>query len=280
MPGTGRSEGARHDEFVERLRPAVLRAAAFARSLEGTVANAPKLHEASLVKQALTMADLGTQEIILKALLECFPDVSLAAEEDTETVDAFPKKADAQVVIDPIDGTLRSYLEASGPYAVIVGLAIRGIYRAALVSLPREGLFFDGTKGLGAYAVVSGRKRRPVSVACDGNRVLVSHGMPESVMDVLRTRNYEVIPACGGAVSVAPLIKGVCAGVRWSDTDLGISIRGRVGVLIAREAGALVRAVNGAEFPDDMQTPCATLLVCSEPAQLEHLDEALATIRT
>ena len=110
MPGTGRSEGARHDEFVERLRPAVLRAAAFARSLEGTVANAPKLHEASLVKQALTMADLGTQEIILKALLECFPDVSLAAEEDTETVDAFPKEADAQVVIDPIDDEIaRAY---------------------------------------------------------------------------------------------------------------------------------------------------------------------------
>jgi fructose-1,6-bisphosphatase/inositol monophosphatase family enzyme len=279
MPGTGQSDGARHDEFVEKLWPAVKRAAAFALDLEGTVANAPKLHETSPVKQALTVADIGTQEIILKALLECFPDVSLAAEEDTETVDEFPMEADAQVVIDPIDGTLRSYLEASGPYAVIVGLAIRGIYRAALVSLPREGLFFDATLGQGACAVVSGRSRRPVRTTCDGNRVLVSHGMPESVMDALRSRNYLVIPACGGAVSIAPLIKGVCAGVRWSDTDLGISIRGRVGVLIAREAGALVRAANGAEFPADLQTPCATLLVCSEPSQLEHLDEALATMQ-
>ncbi len=278
MSGTSRIERACHGEFAEKLGPAVRCAAEFARSLEGRVSNAPKLNETSAVKQALTSADVGTQEIILKALLELYPDVCLAAEEDTELVAEFPQDADAQVVIDPIDGTLRSYLEASGPYAVIVGLAVRGIYRAALVSLPREGLFFDGTLGQGAFAMGSGRVRRPIRAACDGNRVLVSHGMPESVMDALRSRNYEVIPACGGAVAVAPLVKGVCAGVRWSDSELGISIRGRVGVLIAREGGALVRAANGSEFPDDMQTQSATLLVASEPSQLEHLDEALATM--
>jgi hypothetical protein len=77
---------------------------------------------------------------------------------------------------------------------------------------------------------------------------------------------------------VAPLVQGVCAGVRWADTALGISIRGRVGVLIAREAGALVRAANGIEFPEDMETPSSTLLVASDPKQLEHLDEALAAV--
>jgi fructose-1,6-bisphosphatase/inositol monophosphatase family enzyme len=278
MSGTSRIESARHEGFVERLRPAIQRAAEFARELEGRVTNAPKLNETSAVKQALTTADTGAQEIILQALLEYFPDVSLAAEEDTKTVAAFPEAADEQVVIDPIDGTLHSYLEASGPYAVIVGLAVRSLYRAAIVSLPREGLFYDGTFGQGAYVTVSGRARRPVRASPDGNRVLVSHGMPESVMDDLRSRDYVVVPACGGAVSVAPLIKGVCAGVRRSETSLGISIRGRVGVLIAREAGALVRAANGATFPNDMQTPSATLLIGSDPKHLEHLDEALATI--
>jgi fructose-1,6-bisphosphatase/inositol monophosphatase family enzyme len=271
-----RVERARYDRFAEKLLPAVQRAAAFARSLEGKVPNAPKLDETSAVKQALTLADVGTQEIILQALLEHFPEVCLAAEEDTETVAAFPKDAEAQVVIDPIDGTLRSYLESSGPYAVIVGLAIRGIYRAALVSLPREGLCFEGARGQGAYVTAGGRARRRVRAAADGNRVLVSHGMPDAAAEVLRSRDYEVISACGGAVSVAPLVEGVCAGVRWADTSLGISIRGRVGVLIAREGGALVRAATGSEFPEDMQTPSATLLVASDPSQLDHLDEALA----
>jgi fructose-1,6-bisphosphatase/inositol monophosphatase family enzyme len=273
-----RVEQLRYEAFAEKLRPAIQRAAAFARGLEGKVSNSPKLGESSAVKQALTAADVGTQEIILEALLEHFPDVCLAAEEDTETVSAFPLDADARVVIDPIDGTLRSYLEASGPYAVIVGLAIRGLYRAALVSLPREGLCFDAVQGQGAYAAAHDKARARVRAAADGNRVYVSHGMPESVAEVLRSRDYEVVSACGGAVAVAPLVEGVCAGLRWADTELGISIRGRVGVLIAREAGALVGSTNGASFPEDMETPAATLLVASKPEQLEHLDEALAAV--
>ena len=263
------------DRFVEAMRPAVASAGALARSLEGRVQNAPKLEESTAVKQAMTIADADTQEIVLKALLEQFPDVCLAAEEDTETVAAFPKDSRAKVVIDPIDGTLRSYLEASGPYAVIVGLAVSEIYRASLVALPREGVMFDATSGQGAYATVAGRSRRAVQATPDGNRILVSHGMPEEVSEALRQRDYEVIPACGGAVSVAPLLKGVCAGVRKAPGPLGISIRGRVGVLISREGGALVQAAGGAEFPVDMQGASETLLVASSPVHLDHLNEAL-----
>ncbi|MCZ6766962.1 MAG: hypothetical protein O7D32_08515 [bacterium] len=274
----GPIEPARYDAFAEKLLPAVHQAAAFARGLEGRVRNSPKPGESSAVKQALTPADVGTQEILLEALLEHFPEVCLAAEEDTETVAAFPKDADAQVVIDPIDGTLRSYLEASGPYAVIVGLAIRGLYHSALVSLPREGLYFDAVRGRGAYAGATGVARKPVRSAADGKCVYVSHGMPAAAAEVLRSHDYQVVPACGGAVAVAPLVPGVCAGLRWAETALGISIRGRVGVLIAREAGALVGAANGVAFPEDMETPASTLLVASHPEQLEHLDEALAAV--
>ncbi|MFT5443210.1 MAG: fructose-1,6-bisphosphatase/inositol monophosphatase family enzyme [Myxococcota bacterium] len=263
------------DQFVELMTPAVVRAGTLARSLEGRVSNSPKRDEVSDVKQALTLADTGTQEIILKALLEHYPEVCLAAEEDTETVDAFPKDADAQVVIDPIDGTLRSYLEGTGPYAVIVGVAVREVFQASLVSLPREGIVLDATRGRGAYKTVGGRSRRSVRAETDGNRILVSHGMPSAVSDVLRAKGYEVVPSCGGAVSVAPLIKGVCAGVRFADTPVGVSIRGRVGVLIAREGGALVRAAAGADFPDDLTTRRPTVLLASEPQQLDDLDDAL-----
>ena len=261
--------------FTEAMRPVVARAAALARGLEGRVANAPKIAETSAVKQAMTAADAGTQEIILKGLLEHFPEVCLAAEEDTETVDAFPKDARGQVVVDPIDGTLHSYLEASGPYAVIVGLAVRGIYQAGLVSLPREGIAFDGTASGGAFVTVSGRSRMAVRASDDGRRVLVAHGIPEEACDSLRSRDYEVIRACGGAVSVAPLIKGVCAGLRYHDSALGISIRGRAGLVIAREAGALTRTSDGSDFPNDMQTPSKSLLVVSDPRQLDDLGAAL-----
>jgi fructose-1,6-bisphosphatase/inositol monophosphatase family enzyme len=262
-------------EFAERMAPAVRAAASLAHSMEGRVQNAPKADESTAVKQALTEADTATQEVILGSLFEHFPGVSLAAEEDTESVSKFPEHGDAKVIIDPIDGTLHSYLEGSGPYAVIVGLAIHGLYECGLVSLPREGIHFEGCRGRGAYSLTNGRERRPARATADGNRILVSHGMPVGVSAALLERGYEVIPACGGAVSVAPMIKGVRAGLRWAAGPGGISIRGRVGVLIAREAGALVAAVGGKEFPSDMETPSATLIVASDPDDLEVLNGAL-----
>ncbi len=270
---------ARYQQFAAKLAPAVSRAAVLARSLEGRVVNSPKADEISAVKRALTVADTETQEIILEALLEHFPEVCLAAEEDTQSVAEFPRDAEARVVIDPIDGTLHSYLEAGGPYAVIVGLAVLGIYEAALVALPREGLCFDATLGFGAYATTNSKARKRVRAGADGNRVLVSHGMPDAVAERLRSLDYEVAFACGGAVAVAPLIEGVCAGVRWASTPVGISVRGRVGALIAREAGALVRTADGDEFPVDMQTPSPTMVVASDPSQLDELQEALALAR-
>ena len=75
---------------------------------------------------------------------------------------------------------------------------------------------------------------RPVRAEADGRRILVSHGMPGAVSDYLMAKGFEVIPSCGGAVSVAPLIRGVRAGVRWSSNGgVGVSIRGRIGSLIA-----------------------------------------------
>ena len=59
-----------------------------------------------------------------------------------------------------------------------------------------------------------------------------------AVSEFLRDHGCEVVSSCGGAVSVAPLIPGVRAGVRWAGSETGVSIRGRIGVLIAREAGA------------------------------------------
>jgi fructose-1,6-bisphosphatase/inositol monophosphatase family enzyme len=276
VPGT-QNKATGLSEFAKQMAPAVRAAAGLAHSMEGRVHNSPKLDEPTAVKQALTEADTATQEIILQSLLEHFPNVGLAAEEDTDSVARFPPEAEAMVIIDPIDGTLNSYIEAGGPYAVIVGLAIRGRYESGLVSLPREGLHFEGTRGRGAYCLTNGRNHGPARADPDGNRVLVSHQMPAGVISALVDRGYEVIPACGGAVSVAPLIKGVRAGLRYAGNPTGVSIRGRVGIVIAREAGALVTNMEGDEFPEDMDTPEETLIVSSDFEDLQRLKDAFRT---
>ena len=265
-------------DFTRALLPALRKAAALARSLEGRVPNQPKTSEATAVKQALTEGDTAAQEVLLARLLEEFPEVCLEAEEDTAHVSRFPATADATVVIDPIDGTLHSYLEGTGPYSIIVGLVQGGVYRAALVGLPREGLFFHAEIGCGAQMARATGASRVARVDASGSRVLVSHGTPEAVVERLREAGLDPVPASGGAVSVAPLIAGVRAGLRFVPKGSGISIRGRVGALISREAGAWVRGRRGASFPDDMKSDAPALLVAASEGDIALLDDALDAV--
>jgi fructose-1,6-bisphosphatase/inositol monophosphatase family enzyme len=264
------------------MLPALRQAAAITRALEGRVINSPKEREATPSKAAFTMADTAAQETLLVTVLERFPFVSLEAEEDTPTVHRFPPQAEARVVIDPIDGTLHSYLEGRGPYAIMVGLAVAGRMEAALVALPREGLFFDATRGNGARMARAGGVPRFVQLPAPepGRRVLVSHELPERAKDRLRARGYEVVHGAGGAISVAPLVPGVCAGLRIAHRKASISSRGRIGILIATEAGALVRCESGKEFPSELDVPARALLVAARRDDMEALEEALAAAGT
>ncbi len=273
MPPGNESAG-----FARAMTPAVLRAAGVAPSLEGRVRNVPKQAEEDAVKQALTEADTAAQEVILESLIELYPEVSLAAEEDTPTVARFVESSSSLVIIDPIDGTLHSYLEARGPYAVIVGLAVERELHSAVVALPREGQLFladregpaERTTSKGAY-----RKAKP---RADGDRVLVSHSMPKRVLEALCAEGLTPTPACGGAIAVAPLIRGVRAGLRYygGKRKRGISIRGRVGALIARQAGVHLEADGRRPFPMHLDEHTRTLRLAAEADDLPVLAGALA----
>ncbi len=280
LPNTAMQDSSFPSDFVRALAPALRQAAAIARSLEGRVSNRPKAGEATAVKAALTIADTASQEALLIPLLEHFPQVKLEAEEDTPSVSRFSESEDALVIIDPIDGTLRFYLEALGPYAVMIGLAIGDRYEASLVALPREQLCFDAVRGRGARVHKNDAAAKAVTLGePTGNRVLVSHNLPTSAVERLRDLGYEVAAAAGGAISVAPLMPGVCAGLRLvRENAEGVSIRGRIGALISAEAGALVTGASG-PFPSGIRTPAPALLIATTPKTLAHLQDALSTIQ-
>ena len=263
--------------FAVTMTPAVQRAAATARALEGRVTNSPKASEETAIKQALTEADTRAQEVILEALAEHYPQASLEAEEDTPRVKDFPEAADALVIIDPIDGTLQSYLEGLGPYATIVGLAIERRMHSALVALPREGLLFRGSSGGGAELIDEFDGLRPVKASADGDRIFVSHNVPTHIRAALAAEGFEVIPACGGAVSVAPLFPGVRAGLRIvpRTSESGLSVRGRVGLTIAHEAGAFIRGDRGKAFHDDLDAPHWTLSLTAEEQDQDLLHKVM-----
>ena len=264
------------EAFVRVLFPALRQAASIARALEGRVPNRPKSGAPSDVKAALTVADTAAQEALLVPLFEHFPDVALEAEDDTPTARRFPAAAPRLVVVDPIDGTLRSYLDGLGPYGVLVGLALDGRYEAALVALPREGLFFTGVRGRGARAGRAGGRLRPARLDRGGRRVMVSYETPAGVRERLWARGFEVVQGCGGAIAVAPLIPGLAGGLRLAAPGESISRRGRIGALVAGEAGARLGGEDGRGFPDALDAPARALLVARDDAVLDDLRFALA----
>ena len=71
------------------------------------------------------------------------------------------------------------------------------------------------------------------------------------------------------------MIPGVRAGLRVGLTAEGISIRGRIGVLIARCAGARLGCEGGRDFPEAIDEPARALLVAASEEDLEILRDAL-----
>lgn len=252
--------------FVRVLAPAMAQAAAIASALEGRVPNVPKPGAATAVKAALTIADTASQETLLIPLAREFGAARLEAEEDTSSVALFDGSNDRQrIVIDPIDGTLHFYLGGAGPYAVMAGLAIDGRYEAALVALPREGWVFEAVRRGGAQrAQPAQAPREPATLARDGDTLLLSDGVPDVMADRLVARGFVVRRACGGAVAVAPLLPGIRGGLRIAKAAT-ISTRGRIGLLIAAEAGATITTGSGEPFPSEIDAPASSLIVADAP---------------
>lgn len=252
-------------EFVRTLWPALDQAAAIATALQGRVPNVPKPGEATPVKAALTIADTAAQEALLVPLLARFRAARLEAEESTQTVELFTGAvASHRIVVDPIDGTLHFYLAGRGYYAVMAGLAIDDRFEAAVLALPREALRFEAVRGepahrgrLGAAAV------EPARCSPDGDGLLLGDAVPDAVAARLRADGFTIDRACGGAVSLAPLVPGVRGGLRLSKYAT-ISGRGRIGAFIARQAGARVETVEGEPFPDSLDAPATSLVVAAD----------------
>ena len=145
------------------------------------------------------------------------------------------------------------------------------------MALPRERLLFRGTSGAGAEVIVEGGDPEPAVASADGNGIIVSHNAPAHVRAALEAEGFEVVPGCGGAVAVAPLLPGVRAGLRFvsPESEAGLSVRGRVGLMIAREAGASIQGDRGEVFPDDLDTAHWTVSLAADPGDQQLLREIM-----
>ncbi len=84
-------------------------------------------------------ADGQAQEIILKHILQHFPQDALCAEEATSSLADRPEvKSERLWVVDPIDGT-RGFAMKNGEFSVMIGFVDRGAIGAGVVAQPAVG---------------------------------------------------------------------------------------------------------------------------------------------
>lgn len=90
---------------------------------------------------ALTLADLSVQELLVAALRDMGPTVRrcrLEAEEKSGDLAAFARESDWVLAIDPIDGT-RQYRDRTGGYAVMLHARTADTIHYSLVYFPEDG---------------------------------------------------------------------------------------------------------------------------------------------
>ena len=159
--------------------PPVLRwAGAIARRLRGFNIGLAGKSSGSAATDALTLADLSLQELIVSALRDCDPifrHCRIDAEESTGDLGKFPSEADLTIGIDPIDGT-KKYRDGQGPYSIMLHLRSRSTVLYSLVYQPEQ-----GSEGWWVEA----RDERIVSGPDDHTR---------SATDVLRSLPVSLVP--------------------------------------------------------------------------------------
>ena len=136
-------ELARITAALQRHLPAALRwSGAVARRLRQFNVALSGKSSGSATTDALTLADLSVQELLVAALRDCDPvfrTCRIEAEESTGDLDRFASTGMYTIALDPIDGTKQYRDHTGNGYSVILTLRSRETVHYSLVFVPESG---------------------------------------------------------------------------------------------------------------------------------------------
>lgn len=96
----------------------------------------------------VTEVDHAAEAVIIKTLLEAYPQHAILAEESGK--EHGNQQSEYQWIVDPLDGTT-NFIHGLPVYAVSIALAHRGVVQQAVVFDPTRNDLFHASKGRGAY---------------------------------------------------------------------------------------------------------------------------------
>ncbi len=190
-------------------------------------------------------ADLAAEKAVIETILKHHPDHAILAEESGQR-----GESGCEWIIDPLDGT-RNYLSGYPHFCVSIGIKERDRLEHGVVYDPIRQEMFTASRGAGA--AVNNRRIR-VSATSSFETAILGTGLPQRSESKRPTHQ----------ASIAALTAEACA-VRHSGSaalDLAYVASGRLdafweyglmewdiaaGVLLVREAGGMVSAIDGGE---------------------------------
>ena len=197
------------------------------------------------VGNIVTEMDHASERLILGGIRRAFPDHAIVAEESGAS-----GEADCRWHVDPLDGTV-NYAHGFPLWSVSIGFEIRGRLEAGVVYCPGLGDLYEASRGHGAR-----RNGKPIRVSGTKrlDKALLVSGFPYNwklKIQALKAwgafvRRAQAIRRLGSAALDLCLIADGRLDGYW-ERGLG-SWDLAAGVLIAREAGAVVTDLRGKRF--------------------------------
>lgn len=206
----------------------------------------------------VSRADIAAEQIIRETLMEARPNYGWLAEEGGEIAGTDPTR---RWIVDPLDGTT-NFLHGLPHWAVSIALEHKGEVVAGVVFDAAKDEMFFAEKGIGAWMNqsrlrVSGRSRMIESIFATGLPFGGRSDLPETLQDLAR-----IMPTCAGvrrwgaaALDMTYVAAGRYDGFwerRLNAWDMA------AGIVIAREAGALIEPLNPeGNILDDGEVICS-----------------------
>ena len=210
----------------------------------------------------VTKADIAAERILKEELLGARPNYGWLGEEGGAAKGEDPTR---RWIVDPLDGTT-NFLHGLPHWAVSIGLEHKGEMVAGVIYDPAKDEMFFAEKGQGAWLNdsqrlrVSGRRRIDEAIFATGVPFGAKKTLPATIRDLSR-----LMPLCAGvrrwgaaALDLAYVAAGRYDGF-WERELNAWDLA--AGLIIAREAGALVEAIRPGEDP----LGSGTVLCANEP---------------
>lgn len=199
-----------------------------------------------------TNADLASENFIIEEILKQYPDHGVLSEERGE----IKSRSEFTWVVDPLDGT-KEYIRGLPFFDVAIGLEYQKEIIASAIYRPAEKYLYSAAKGQGAY--LNGNKIH-VSDTTNIRDSFVYAYLPGCDMDagtcemqwgklikidmnVYRLRSYTDVNTalCWVAQGGCEAFVNISDPTKWHDVAPGM--------LIAKEAGAIVKDIAGLDLP-------------------------------